>query len=150
MSWITISEPDVITKLSGPEIAAMKSAALQALQGNPLPEIITQVVLEIRGYVAACERNTLGAGETIPNELLGTAISRIRFELATRLPVASLLTEDRRTANANALQRLRDVAKCDFLVVQPEDPATDQAGGPGIEVVSKTTRTFTRDDLRGL
>lgn len=150
MSWITLSEADVITKLSGPEIAAMKTAALQALQVNPLPEVIRQVVLEIRGYVAACERNTLGAGQTIPDELLGAAISRIRFELATRLPVTSLLTEDRRSANADALQRLRDVARCDFGIVQPEIPAEEQAGGPAVEVTSTTTRRYTRDQLKGL
>lgn len=150
MSWITLTEDDVITKLSGPETAALKTAALQAAQGDPLPEVIEQVVKEIRGYVAACERNTLGAGETIPDELKGAAISRIRFELATRLPVASLLTEDRRTANANAISLLKDVARCGFLLVQPETPAEDQAGGPGITVVTKTCRKFSRDDMRGL
>ena len=119
MSWQTITEPDVITKLSGPEIAAMKTAALQAAQGNPLPGIITQIVGEVRGYVAANLRNVLGPADTIPDELLGAAISRIRFELATRLPVASLLTEDRRTANANAIALLRDVAAARFLIVPP-------------------------------
>ena len=79
-----------LNELSGPEIAAMKTAALQSAQGNPLTEVITQVVAEIRGYVAACARNVLGDGETIPSELVGAAISRIRFELATRLPAASL------------------------------------------------------------
>lgn len=150
MSWITLTESDVITKLSGPEIAAMKTAALQAAQSNPLPEVIAQVVLEVRGYVAACQRNTLGDGATIPNELLGAAISRIRFELATRLPVASLLTEDRRTANANALSLLRDAAACKFLIVQPATPADDQAGGPAVEIVTKTTRRATRNTMRGL
>lgn len=134
MSWQTITEADVLTKLSGPEIAAMKTAALQASQVSPLPGIITQVVREVRGYVAACERNTLGAGETIPDELLGAAISRIRFELATRLPVASLLTEDRRTANANALTMLRDVAACRFQIVVAATPTT--------EVVSAASPTF--------
>jgi hypothetical protein len=130
MAWITLTEADVTTKLSGPELAAMKGAALQAAQVNPLPEIITQVVREIRGYVRGCERNTLGEGDTIPDELLGAAISRIRFELATRLPVASLLTEDRRTANSNALGLLRDVAACRFFVVTPATPTTEQASTP--------------------
>lgn len=150
MAWITLTETDVITKLSGPETAALKTAALQAAQSDPLPEVIEQVIKEIRGYVAACERNTLGDGETIPDELKGAAISRIRFELATRLPVSSLLTEDRRTANANAISMLKDVARCDFLIVQPDTAAEDQAGGPGIEIVTKTCRKFSRDDLRGL
>jgi hypothetical protein len=150
--WLTLTESDVITKLSGPEVAAMKTAALQPAQGNPLPEVIAQVVAEIRGYVAACARNTLGEGETIPSELLGVAISRIRFELATRLPVASLLTDDRRTANSQAIALLRDVAACRFLLVQPATAAEEQAaGGNAVEVVNqRPKRTVTRHTLRGL
>jgi hypothetical protein len=150
MAWITLTETDVVTKLSGPEIAAMKTAALQVAQVNPLPGIIAQVILEIRGYVAACTRNLLGLGQTIPDELQGAAISRIRFELATRLPVASLLTDDRRTANANAISLLRDVAKCDFLIVAPVDQSPDQPGGASVEVASKTRRVASRDKLRSL
>lgn len=130
MAWITLTEANVITKLSGPEIAAMKTAATQSGQANPLPEVIAQVVREIRGYVAACERNRLGEGTTIPNELEGAAITRIRYELATRLPVASLLTEDRRRANESAIQLLRDVARCAFLIVPPEEEAEDQPSAP--------------------
>lgn len=151
MSWQIIAESDVITKLSGPEIAAMKTAALQAAQANPLPGIITQVVGEVRGYVAACERNTLGDGATIPSELLGAAIARIRYELATRLPVPGLLTDDRRKANDHAITLFRDVARCDFAIVQPATPADDQAsGGNSVETVTSTPRRATRDKLSGL
>jgi hypothetical protein len=150
MSWVTISESDVITKLSGPELAAMKTAALQAAQTNPLLEVITQVIREIRGYVAACSKNALGDGATVPDELLGVAISRIRFELATRLPVASLLTDDRRTANENALTLLRSVARCEFAIVPPATPAADQPGGTPVKVAKSTTLRTGRSALNGL
>jgi hypothetical protein len=151
MPWITLTETDIITKLSGPEIAAMKTAALQSGQANPLTDVISQIVAEIRGYVAGCARNTLGDGESIPSELKGAAISRIRFELATRLPVASLLTEDRKTANANALSLLRDVAACRFALVQPATAAEDQAANEtAVALVSSTTRKATREKLSGL
>lgn len=140
MAWITLSESNVITKLSGPEIAAMKTAALQAAQTNPLPEVITQVIREIRGFVAGCSENTLGDGETIPDELLGVAISRIRFELATRLPVASLLTEDRREANRNALSLLSAVAACKFRIVAPETPTTEEISSPSPQWKARTRR----------
>lgn len=123
--YIPIIESDVITKLSGPENAAMQTAALKVGQTNPLPEIITQVIREVRAYVATCERNTLGEGATIPDELLGAAINRIRFELATRLPVTSLLTEDRRTANRDAVSMLRDAAACKLTVEQPSTPTEE-------------------------
>ena len=150
MAYIAITESDVITKLSGPEIAAMKTAALQAAQTSPLPEIITQVIGEVRGYVAACERNILGEGATIPSELLGAAINRIRFELATRLPVASLLTTARTDANAQAIALLKDAAACRFLVIGPETPAEEQAAGTGTELVTQAARRGSRVKLSGL
>lgn len=149
MAWITITEDDVITKLSGPEKAAMNSAALQTLQTAPLPEIIGQVTREIRGYVAACARNTLGDGQTIPDELLGTAISRIRFELATRLPVTSLVTEDRRRANESAITLLRDVARCDFAIVAPASPSGDEVGAQSPQW-SAPDRQFSRGQQDGI
>lgn len=148
--WTTITEAKVIAKLSGPEIAAMKTAALQAAQSNPLTEIIAQVVLEVRGYIAACPNNILGEGTTIPEELLGAAVSRVRFELATRLPVATLLTEDRRSANRDAIRLLEQVAACKFLIVQPETAAPEQAGGPAVQAVSTTTKRYGRSNLSGL
>lgn len=150
MSWIEVTEAKVIAKLSGPEIAAMKTAALQAAQANPLTEVISQVVLEIRGYVAGCSSNTLGEGATIPDELLGAAVSRIRYELATRLPVASLLTEARQDANAAAITLLRDVAACRFKVVAPETAAEEQAGGGKRPRIESPTRYFKDADQDGI
>lgn len=150
MTWIIIAEADVISKLSGPELAAMKTAALQAAQTDPLPEVIEQVTKEIRGYVAACSENVLGDGATIPDELLGFAINRIRYELATRLPVASLLTQARTDANNQAITALRDVAACKFKVIAPTTPSADQAAGTGVELVTSSTRVATRAKLSGL
>lgn len=151
MAWITLSETSVITKLSGPEIAAMKAVALQSSQDPPLPPVISQVIKEIRGYVAANPANVLGDGETIPDELEGVAVSRIRFELATRLPVESLLTEDRRKANDNAQTLLRDVARGAFRIVPAATAAADQAAGSSAaQVISTTDRRATRAILDGL
>ncbi|MCS6244633.1 MAG: hypothetical protein H2172_16245 [Opitutus sp.] len=149
MSWITLTEANVLTKLSGPELTALKTAALGSGQINPLPEITSQIVREVRGYVRGCAGNTLGSGETIPDELLGPAITRIRFELATRLPVSSLLTEDRRSANANALALLRDVASGKFFVVTPAVPTTEATSTPSPSW-SGRERTTTRSQQAGL
>lgn len=144
MAWITLTEDDVITKLSGPETAAMKTAALQAAQVDPLPEVIEQVVLEVRGRVSACAANTLGAAGTIPDELKGAAINRIRYELATRLPVASLLTDARIRANDQAIALLRDVGSCDFAIVPPENPAPEtEQPGSGTPRICRPRRQFT-------
>lgn len=123
--WITLTENLVLSKLSSPELAAMKTAATAAGQDNPLLEVIAQVTREVRGYIAACPDNILGGGDTIPDELLGAAINRIRYELATRLPVKALITDARDKANDQALALLRDTAACRFRIVAPEQ-ATDE------------------------
>lgn len=148
--WIEITEALVLTKLTSPELAAMSTAARGQGQAVRLPEVITQIVNEVRGYVGSCAQNTLGDGATIPDELLGAAISRIRFELATALPVASLLTSARETANSSAVTLLRDVAACRFSVIQPATAATDQAGGPNVETITTTERRYGRTNLAGL
>lgn len=150
MSWIALTEDDIVTKLSGPETAALKTAALQSGQADPLAEIITQVVREIRGYVKACDRNALGEGATIPDELLGAAINRVRYELATRLPVASLLTEARTESNRNALSLLKEAAACRFTLEQPETEAEEESASPSMPSICKPTRRFDRCDQEGI
>lgn len=152
MSWITLTETNLITKLSGPEIAAMKTAALQSGQTNPLPGIITQIVREVRGYVAGCSANTLGDGETIPDELEGAAINRIRYELATRLPVPSLLTKAREDANSAAVALFRDTAACRFKIVPPTEaaPAEEQAASVVSPSISQPCRQFSKTKQDGI
>ncbi len=129
MSWISLTEAHVLTKLSAPELAALKTAAIGAAQADPLPEVVAQVVREVRGYVAGCDKNTLGPASTIPDELQGAALNRIRYELATRLPVASLLTDARKESNRDALTLLQRAASCNFAIVPPET-AGEQAQAP--------------------
>lgn len=151
MSWITLTEAGVQTKLAGAELAALKTAALASGQTNPLPEVITQVTREVRGYVAACSRNTLGTEGTIPDELELAALNRIRYELATRLPVASLLTDARKDANRAATEQLKEVAACRFLIVPPATAATEQAAtGAAVQVATSSTRKAGRSQLSGL
>lgn len=148
--WVSLAETDVIAKLSGPEIAAMKTAALQSGQANPLTEILGQVTREVRGYVKACASNQLGSGATIPDELEGAAVARVRFELATRLPVSSLLTEDRKEANRQAVRLLEQVAACKFTLEQPATVSTEESAGSGVEIANRPTRQTTRAKLSGL
>jgi len=147
MSWITITESNVQTKLAGAELTALKSFALASGQTSPLTEIIEQVVDEIRGYVAACARNTLGVAGTIPAKLLSAALAMIRYRLATRLPIKSLLTDDRVKENEAAIRLLEQVAACKFAI---EDPVSGDRSGVSVEQVSTPTRIATREKLAGL
>jgi len=150
MSWNTLAESDVQTKLAGAELAALKTAALASGQANPLTAIISQVVQEVRGYTAACNQNELGAGETIPQELETAALAIIRYRLATRLPVASLLTDVRKEEYRDALTLLRSVAKCEFRIEQPATPTAQIISGPAVQQVSGECRRVTRTTMKGL
>lgn len=129
MAWIEITEANVRTRLSGPELAALKTAALAAGQGSPLAELVAQTVAQVRGYVAA-GGFSLEAGQTIPARLELATLNLIRFELATRLPVASLLTEDRRKASESALQLLRDTAAGRFIPEAAAIPDAEESAAP--------------------
>jgi hypothetical protein len=137
--WIPLTEPAVLSKLSGPELAAMKTAAIASGQANPLPEVIAQVTREIRGYAAACSKNTLGPSATIPDELLGAAINRVRYELATRLPVASLLTQVRQDANRDALRMLERASECKVTLEQPAVASTEKLSSTGAKLIRPGT-----------
>ncbi len=150
MSWITLTTDDVLTKWAGPELEAAQTAALASGQSDPIPEIIAQVIREIRGYVAACSRNTLGDGATIPDELLGEAITRIRYEAATRLPGGALLDDDRRAANTAAVAKLREVAACRFSLEQPATESAEVISAPASPRWKARARQFTRAQQDGL
>jgi hypothetical protein len=147
MSWISITEADVQTRLSAGELSAFKNAALVVGQVNPLPEIITGVVLEIRNAVANNDSNTLGDGETIPQGALHHALAIIRYRLATRLPgMARLIDELRRREYEDAVSWLRSKPR----VEAPAVAAEIQIGGPAAVVVGSRTRLNTRETMAGL
>ena len=151
MAWKTITDLDVLGKSTGGEVDAARTAALAVDQADPVPGIIDQVVREVRGYVATCSRNSLGPAGTIPDELLGAALNRIRFECATRIPGGALLDEDRRTANRDALAMLRDAAACKITIEQPTIVSPEiVASGSGVQLVTSCRRVADRNSLRGL
>lgn len=150
MSWITLTEADILTGITGAELSAARSAALKVAQVDPMPETIAQVTREIRGRVAACARNTLGAEGTIPDECQATAIDIAVYRLCKRVPGGALLTKQREDANSAALSFLRDVAACSVAIISPTSPAAAQAGGPAVQLVSTTPRRADRTRLAGL
>jgi len=149
MAWITLVEADVVSRLSSPETVALKSAALATGQADPLAEIVSQVVQEVRGYVAANRANQLGAGETIPDRLKSAALALIRWRLVNRLPVKGLLTDERRRELEDAMTLLRDVAAGRFAIDAPAT-LTDEVESATAPSLTARTRTFTRDDEDGL
>jgi phage gp36-like protein len=150
MSWSTLTEAKFLEQLSGPEVTALKTAALATAQAEPLTALLAKVVQEVRGYVAANSSNQLGEGVTIPGELEADAIAIARYRALNRLPVKSLVTPGRETEYKDAIAKLRDVAAGRFRIEQPETVSSQVIAGPGAVLVSSTTRKAARSSLAGL
>lgn len=129
MSWTAISESAVRSTLAAAELSALRTVQLADGQADPLAEIIARTTEEVRGYVAANPVNRLDDdATTIPGELESAALALIRYRLATRLPIKTLLTDARKDEQRDALTLLRDVAAGRFAIIQPDDggaPASD-------------------------
>ncbi|NQT94738.1 MAG: DUF1320 family protein [Lentisphaerae bacterium] len=148
MAWITITEDNVETRLVGAELTALKTVALAAGQTSPLPEVIVQVVNEMRGHIAACPANTLNAGSTIPDKLLSAALAIIRFHLASRIPRFPF-DDTRKLSYENAERLMRRVAECKFAIEEPETEDDETVPSPSPSIGTRT-RNFERTDQDGI
>lgn len=152
--WIALTEALIANRFSGPELTAVKTAALGAGQSGAalLADCISAVVREVRGYVAACATNTLGEGMTIPAELEHAALALLRQRLANRLPGMARLMNDeaRRAEYDDAVRLLRDVAACNFAIVGPTEVAPEQPALGGTPRITERPLNFRRSDGDGL
>jgi len=148
VSWIEITEADVLTVMSGPELAAYRAAALKAGQADPLAPTIAQVIKEVRGYIGGCVKNRLADGETIPPSLLMAALDII----ASRIPqrVNESPEQGRKDKENAAIALLKDVSTCKFAIEQPSSPDAAQESGGKVEVVHRRPPNAGRDNLQGL
>ena len=142
MSWINLSTDDVLTALSGPEYEAYTGTALADGQASPVAEVTDRVIKTVRGYVAGCSKNRLGAGLTIPEELEGAAIALIAWELATRLPLPAMLKERLREKKTDAQDLLEKVSLCRVAVEQPPDDGSSDEDIPGAGTPRVTGKTL--------
>jgi hypothetical protein len=153
--WITFTAASVASRLTGPEMTALKSAAKASGQDGDelLSDCIDRAVREVRGSVAGCSRNTLGEEGTIPDELEDATLAIVIYRFISRLPGAAakaLLGQIRSTNYEDARDLLKQVAACKFGIVPPETPGDDQAAGPAAELISSRDRTAKRSDTDGL
>ena len=137
MAWQTLSSENVKTRLTGPELSALQSAALASGQADPLPEIITAVIDEVRGYISA-GGHALETGITVPSKLVSASLAIIRYRLATRLPVKSLLDENRVREYQDAQKLLERVADGRFAIEEPVTETTEVQGAPKPSFADKT------------
>lgn len=130
MSWITITEADVQTRLTSAEWQAVNSRALPAGANSPVDDVIADVTQQVRRKIDSCPANALDADTTtIPSGLKSQAMALIVAELLRRYGTHLLKEHDPRlTAETRAMADLDRVADCKDAVEQPEDAAAASDG----------------------
>ncbi|MBU98254.1 MAG: hypothetical protein CL429_04080 [Acidimicrobiaceae bacterium] len=115
MAWVTITSTDLETRLSGPELDALKTFSRATGQGDPTNSVIALALAEVRGYIQEADR---GSDSTlIPLELKDAAIIFTIEKLAGRVSGGALVMDEARERSYDlALQRLRDVAAGKFYI----------------------------------
>ena len=145
--WVPITEEDVLTVLSAPELEGYRKAAVAGGQIDPVQPVIDQVTDLVRGYVGGCRRNTLGKGNTIPEKLLSPALDLIAARIPQR--VRRDPTSGRREAAAAAIRLLEQVSRCEFDIEEPVEASTEK-GGAESPSISARTRTYDRASQDGI
>lgn len=146
MAWISITEDLVKTRLTGPELTALKSAATASGQTGVLADVISGVVKEWRGRMRRW--HTLAAGSTVPDELEHHVLAMVRYRLFTRLPGMKGLLDELR------VREYDDVVKAqanleDMVFEAATTPETTAAGVPAPSF-NKAEREMSRDQQAGL
>lgn len=138
--------------MTAAEFNAYTSKYLRPGEPSPLPEIISSITKKVRGYVAGHPSNILQEGDTIPDELLDSALDLCRHKLANRLSLPKDFRESIKEAKDDAISELKLVSSGKFFVAsaQKGEEAASQPEGPNIELVEPDGHEPTSTEMDGL
>lgn len=147
MSWIAITIDTLYEAKVAALVDACDSAALATGQANRSAGITQGVVNEIRNAVATCSQNQVDSDTTtIPESLRDLAVDLINARLKATLEMP--LTEDEKSTITWRRQQLRDIARCELVVDQPDTAvAPDVQGGGGVTLLGSSDDDHPYDDL---
>lgn len=145
--WVPITEEDLLTVLSGPELQGYRAAAKASGQLDPVQPTIDQVTDYVRGFVGGCKRNTLGKGNTIPEKLMAPALDI----LAVRIPqrVGRDPKPGRDKAADRAVELLKIVARCEFDIEEPVTATSEVSSSPSPSI-SARVKSYGRESQDGI
>lgn len=149
MSWDTISETDVLARLSRQEVEAYRAQPMDGGTDDPLSEIIAGAVAEARGRIAAHSANRLDdTTTTVPDSVVHHLLAIIRYRLLTRLPLR--VTEARRKEYEDALDFLKAIARGEVAIEDPDGDGTGESVAPAAVVVESRSTRITGAQMAGL
>ncbi len=151
MSWRALTEADLNSALSGPELASYRALATGAGMADPVQPALDRTTTEVRGYVAGCERNALGEEGTIPLECLGAACDLAAWYIISGLPINDAsIVDTRKERKVDAIRFLDRVSKCSVKIAQPITESDEIIPRSSFEQVGGNVRQATRDKMSGI
>lgn len=150
MPWNTPTALQVSTKKMSPQ----EVAALNAIQGSTtiLTDLLADKVNSVRSMIRGAG-GQLDQDGTLPDSVIPSVIDIVRWEWISSFPgQKAMLTDARKGAMERADAFLAKVASGTIKVELPAAGQAQSVAGPvgQIQVVTKQTRSFTRDKLSGL
>lgn len=152
MAWRSITERDMLTRISSGELQSIRSRAEAEDIGDIIALSQANVSAKIRGFVAGNSSNVIdGAPGTIPENLIDIAVALLVVDLYSRSGGIVIDINDTRIKASDAAERtLRDVASGAFAVSKPEGvPSNDYTKAAASELASRSS-PLRREDMRGL
>jgi hypothetical protein len=133
MSWIIITDTDVLD-----EITPAENATLKNIQGatDKLPRILQRAIGKFRGAILAGGM-TLGDEGKLPESIADDVVAFARWKFLTSIPQAKAMqTEERKLAWQEALKVADQLRTGKFPIESPADASQSQSGG-GTTLVSQ-------------
>lgn len=140
MSWRTITEADIKTRISGSELETLRAAHLGDDQTDPIPGIISQITNKVRRACVSAGNIAMGAEGTIPEDLLSEALDLIVREIMKRPGYIGedALTKVRLESAKTAEDMLASVAAGKDTIAGASADGSADAG----EYIGESAKTF--------
>lgn len=138
MAWITLTTTDLTGILSAAEVTALRALRPTAESADPVAEVLTHAIREVRGYVQAASRR-VAAGLTIPEELQSATLVLARHKLIGKLPDSRLLSDGRRKEFEDAQALLKMVAEGKFGFEETSSAASTTKAPATTKVIRRHT-----------
>ena len=169
VTWVVLTTDDIYSRLVGPQVDALRNAALGTLMNTPqtgasqsggtddvFNSVMPDTVARIRQYIASNPRNALSQTDnSIPPECKWMAVWLVLQDMIARLSIAIPLNADQQkqvtTANQD-LDKLRNIQPPWLAISTPVDPEPEPSisiGTPA-KVVTANRPQLTRCSMRNL
>lgn len=148
MDWAALDTDNLLSTLTEPERAALRSAATKPGQADPVETVRADVTEYVRGSIQS-GGGSLDAAGTIPAMMIFHATALWRYRALTRLPSYKISDERDKERSAAEAYFLK-VAEGRVKVPVPDPAAEGPATGAGAQVVVPRCRPVRRNTAEGM